>query len=94
MITAKNSIPIDINSEAEFITEHYFGYTKYNKNTTIEYGVTHPRWEQLKVLNYTIDVDFTCTYGNEFSFLQNLKPTSAMLAKGSKITIENKKILS
>ena len=94
MITAKNPIPIDINSEAEFITEHYFGYTKYNNAKTVEYGVTHPRWEQLEVLNYTIDVDFISTYGNEFSFLQDLKPTSAMLAKGSKITIENKKILS
>jgi len=94
MITAKNPIPIDINSEAEFITEHYFGYTKYNNAKTVEYGVTHPRWEQLEVLNYTIEVDFISTYGNEFSFLQDLKPTSAMLAKGSKITIENKKILS
>lgn len=94
MITAKNTIPIDINSEAEFITEHYFGYTKYNSNKTIEYNVTHPRWEQLEVLDYNIEVNFENIYGSEFSFLQNLKPTSAMLAKGSKITIENKKILS
>ncbi|MFZ4106740.1 YqjF family protein [Flavobacterium sp.] len=94
MITAKNTIPIDLNSEAEFITEHYFGYTKYNNNKTIEYNVTHPRWEQLEVLDYNIDVNFENIYGSEFCFLQNLKPTSVMLAKGSKITIENKKIIS
>ncbi len=94
MITTKNTIPIDLNSEAEFITEHYFGYTKYNSNKTIEYNVTHPRWEQLEVLDYNIEVNFENIYGSEFSFLQNLKPTSAMLAKGSKITIENKKIIS
>jgi len=44
MITSKNAIPIDLDSEAEFITEHYFGYTKYNSTKTIEYNVTHPRW--------------------------------------------------
>jgi len=48
----------------------------------------------LEVLDYTIEVNFENIYGLEFSFLQNLKPTSAMLAKGSKITIENKKIIS
>lgn len=94
MITSKNAIPIDLDSEAEFITEHYFGYTKYNSTKTIEYNVTHPRWEQLEVLDYNIEVNFENIYGLEFSFLQNLKPTSAMLAIGSKITIENKKILS
>jgi len=93
METAKNPLPIVQGSKAEFITEHYFGYTQYSKSKTSEYAVTHPRWEQLEVINYTIDVDFESTYGSDFAFLQNAQPVSTFLALGSKITIEGKKII-
>ncbi|WP_317194154.1 YqjF family protein [Hyunsoonleella ulvae] len=45
----------------EFITEHYFGYTK-NGLKTLEYEVEHPRWKHLVVKEYDIDVDFEKTY--------------------------------
>ncbi len=93
MKTSKNPIAIEIDSEAEFITEHYFGYTKFNDNKTIEYQVTHPRWQQLDVIETKIEVDFESVYGSDFAFLQNLKHASTFLAIGSKITIEGKKIL-
>lgn len=93
MKTDKKAIPIEPNSEAEFITEHYFGYTNYNKDKSIEYAVSHPRWEQLKVIESKIDVDFESIYGKDFKFLQDLKPTSEFLALGSKITIEGKKTI-
>lgn len=93
MNTDKNAIPIELNSEAEFITEHYFGYTRFNKNKTIEYEVTHPRWYQLQVIDATIDVDFKLIYGSDFAFLQKLQPESTFFALGSKITIEGKKII-
>ena len=32
----------EIDSEAEFITEHYFGYTKIDSAKTFEYEVRHP----------------------------------------------------
>lgn len=85
---------IEINSEAEFITEHYFGYTRYNEETTFEYEVTHPRWQQFEIVNHKIDVDFESVYGKDFTFLQTAKPTSVFLAKGSDITVENKKKLN
>ncbi|MBF7090732.1 DUF2071 domain-containing protein [Flavobacterium sp. ALJ2] len=89
--TEKEVKEIELNSEAEFITEHYFGYTKYDKNTTFEYEVTHPRWEQLAIIDYKIAVDFEDNYGKDFAFLNQTKPLSAFLAVGSKITVENKK---
>ena len=89
--TEKNPIEIEINSEAEFITEHYFGYTKVNKEKTFEYEVKHPRWQQYQVTNYYLDVEFKKTYGREFEFLNNQKPISVMLAVGSEISVENKK---
>lgn len=94
MTTGKIAIPIELNSETEFITEHYFGYTRYNDRKTIEYEVTHPRWKQLPVLDYQVKVDFESIYGEDFKFLQDLKPSSTFLALGSKITIEGKRTIT
>ncbi|MEO7976269.1 DUF2071 domain-containing protein [Flavobacterium sp.] len=91
--TQKESKEIELGSEAEFITEHYFGYTKYKDTTTFEYEVKHPRWQQLEVNNFMIKVDFKRNYGNDFDVLQNAKPISVILAKGSKIKVENKKTI-
>ncbi|UPZ16158.1 YqjF family protein [Flavobacterium humidisoli] len=89
--TKKELSKIEIDSEADFITEHYFGYTKIDEETTFEYEVTHQRWEQFEVLNHRIDIDFEKNYGTDFGFLQTQKPTSTFLAKGSKITVKNKR---
>jgi uncharacterized protein YqjF (DUF2071 family) len=89
--TQKEPIEIEANSEAEFITEHYFGYTKVNNKKTFEYEVKHPRWQQYRVTNHNLDVDFKKTYSKEFEFLNNQKPISVMLAVGSEISVENKK---
>ncbi|WP_376777025.1 YqjF family protein [Flavobacterium covae] len=83
--------PLDPESEAEFIMEHYYGYTKYAKNTTYEYEVQHPKWEQYTIKNYHIAVDFEKNYGKEFRFLNTVKPCSVYLAKGSVITVKNKR---
>ncbi len=84
---------IDHNSEAEFITEHYWGYAKLNDNKSNEYAVTHPKWEIYKVEDYEIKVDFKTVYGNEFEFINFLQPSSVMLAEGSEITVENKRTI-
>ena len=89
--TEINPIEIEVNSEAEFITEHYFGYTKVNDEKTYEYEVKHPRWKQLKVINHQIDVNFGEVYGNDFEFLIHQNPISVLLAIGSEISVENKK---
>ena len=91
--TENELIPIEENSEAEFITEHYYGYTKASNYKTIEYEVTHPKWKQYIVKEYTLNVNFEQVYGKEFAYLQHLKPVSFFVAKGSKITIEGKKII-
>jgi len=78
---------IAIGSEEEFITEHYWGYTKIGVNKTSEYGVEHPRWEVYPVKDYNIEVDFGINYGSDFAFLDNAKPHSVMLAEGSEIRV-------
>jgi uncharacterized protein len=91
-----NSIKVEIdrdlgvpatNSHGEFIIEHYWGYTKRGANRTDEYKVEHPKWELFSVKNEQINVDFGKTYGEEFAFLNNEKPFSILLAKGSEIAV-------
>lgn len=83
------------NSKEEFITEHYWGYTKVASNLTSEYGVEHPRWEVYPIKSYHIEVDFERNYGKDFSFLSKATPHSVMLAEGSLIQVlKGKKIRS
>jgi uncharacterized protein YqjF (DUF2071 family) len=86
--------PIAIGSEEEFITEHYWGYTKIKDALTSEYGVVHPRWEMYPIIDYEINVDFAATYGSNFDFLSHTKPNSVMLAEGSAIEVLNGKKIS
>ena len=78
-------------SETEFITEHYWGYTKINDSKTAEYEVRHPRWKAYQVLSHKIDVRFDLVYGNDFGFLNNQDPVSVMLAEGSEISVQGKR---
>jgi hypothetical protein len=87
VIADKTPQQLPAHSEAEFITEHYWGYTRVNENKTLEYKVEHPSWDIYNVNAYTIEVDFGELYGNEFSFLNNEKPLSVFLAEGSEIKV-------
>jgi len=91
--TKHNTTPLIENSKAEFIAEHYYGYTKH-KNKTYEYEVKHPKWKQKEVIEYAINVDFAANYGSDFKILNQLTPTSIFLAIGSDISVENKRIIN
>lgn len=80
---------VEENSEAEFISEHYWGYAK-NKSKTTEYEVKHPKWKQYLVEDYKVDIDFSTTYGKCFQELNVQKPASVFLMEGSEISVENK----
>ena len=78
-------------SEAEFITEHFWGYTKISDKKSAEYEVVHPRWSLYPVVNYAIDVDFGNLYGKDFEYLEGQKPVSVFLAEGSDIAVKKGK---
>jgi uncharacterized protein len=82
------AIDIDEGSEEEFITEHYWGYTKTRNNGTAEYEVEHPRWLVYPVKDYSIDVNFGAVYGSDFDFLKTATPKSVFLAEGSLIKVK------
>lgn len=85
--THKAPQPIAVGSEAEFITEHYWGYTRLNDRKTSEYRVEHPRWNSYEVMDYEINWDPGALYGPEFSFLRKATPTSVFMADGSEIAV-------
>ncbi len=71
----------------KFIFEHYFGYTKVNKNESIEYKINHPSWKINAITEYNINCNFNTFYGNDFEILNSTKPHSVMLAEGSDISV-------
>ena len=93
VIADKNATPIKDGSEEEFITEHYWGYTKISNEKTSEYGVEHPSWQIHTVKSYKIECDFEKLYGKEFAFLNENPADSVFMAKGSPIGILHKKNL-
>lgn len=87
-VTASSTaIDIPVGSEEEFITEHYWGYTKLGPNSTSEYGVQHPRWQVYPVETYRIKADFGENYGADFANLNQAEPDSVILAEGSEISV-------
>lgn len=84
----KNTQPLEPNSEAWFILEHYWGYNKLNDNTTIEYAVEHPTWEIHPVKSVALQADIDKLYGSAFSsFINGVNPHSVFLAKGSEVIV-------
>lgn len=84
---------MEAGSEAEFIAEHYWGYTRLGDQKTSEYRVEHPKWEIYDTRTYSIEVDFGSVYGQNFEFLKNETPLSVFLAEGSEIKVNEGKVI-
>lgn len=93
VIAASAAENITAGSEAAFIAEHYFGYSRYTAGKTYEYEVKHPRWQIHPVQQFDLHCDFENIYGKSFSFLQNTSPGTVFMAKGSEVTVSFKKLL-
>ena len=74
-------------SQAEFITEHYWGYNSQRNGSTLEYRVEHPRWRVYESSQTQLDCDVVGLYGERFRDCLNRKPASAFLAEGSAVTV-------
>lgn len=79
-------------SEEEFITEHYWGYTRQRDGSTMEYEVEHPPWRVQAVSDIGYDCDVEAIYGHEFvPFLG--EPASAFVADGSPVLVRRGTLL-
>ncbi len=87
--------PVDLKpgSEAEFITEHYWGYARWDERRTMEYQVEHPRWQVYPVQGWQAQVDFGAAYGDAFAGLSKAGPQSIFLAEGSDIVVRKGQLI-
>ncbi|MCO6429498.1 MAG: DUF2071 domain-containing protein [Deltaproteobacteria bacterium] len=74
-------------SEEEFITEHYWGYTRRSPTQTTEYRVHHPRWRIWRAESHQLTCDISALYGENFAGALSQQPASAFLAEGSEVAV-------
>lgn len=74
-------------SEAEFITEHYWGYTRQRDGGTLEYEVAHPRWAVWTADTARFDGTADRLYGSDLARILSAPPRSAFVAVGSAVSV-------
>jgi len=74
-------------SQEEFITEHYWGYSKQRDGGTVEYQVEHPRWRVWPAVDVACDGPIVSFYGDEFAAALAAGPRSSFVADGSAVTV-------
>lgn len=79
--------PLRSGSEAEFVAEHHFGYTRQRDGSTIEYAVEHPRWDVWEEVAPAFEGDAGALYGPEFARVLSGSPLSAFAAVGSRVAV-------
>lgn len=92
----ENSISVEVRgpaqslragTEAEFITEHYWGYARQRDGSTLEYQVEHPPWRVQECEPANLNCAIADLYGPEFVETMNRPPASAFLAEGSPVLV-------
>lgn len=74
-------------SDIEFVTEHYWGYTRRRDGRTSEYRVDHPRWPVRIASDTQLDCDVAALYGAHFAEYLHGTPASAFVAEGSPVAV-------
>jgi uncharacterized protein len=79
--------PATPGSHAEFITEHYWGYTRRRGGRTTEFRVAHPPWKVCTATASEFDCDVCGLYGQPFVECLSVRPASAFIVDGSEVTV-------
>lgn len=74
-------------SEEQFITEHYWGYTAQPNGRTKEYRVDHDRWKIWQTKNAKFNCNIASIYGESFVTPLSCEPISTFIAEGSPVTV-------
>lgn len=85
--TVGDDAPLVPGAEAEFIAEHYWGYTPQPDGSTLEYQVEHPPWRARAVREARLDAPVADLWGPEFVDVMAAPPTSAFVAEGSAVAV-------
>jgi uncharacterized protein YqjF (DUF2071 family) len=80
------SLPMEGSLE-QFITEHYWGYSRQPSGATVEYHVSHVPWKVWNATHAGFSGDTRDLYGDELSELLTKAPVSAFIAHGSPVKV-------
>jgi len=78
----------------QFITEHYWGYSRQKDGTTVEYHVTHDPWKVWNGTHANFSGNASDIYGEQLSELLKETPDSAFIADGSPVNVFRGRSLS
>jgi hypothetical protein len=87
VVPAGDAVTADAGSEEEFITEHYWGYSRLRGGGTVEYQVEHPRWRVWQAAEARLECRVRELYGPPFAAPLAGAPSSAFLADGSEVVV-------
>ena len=71
----------------QFITEHYWGYTKHRRGRSLEYRVEHVPWRVRRSTAAEFRGDADLLYGLDLGAVVCRVPDSAFIAAGSPVTV-------
>jgi uncharacterized protein len=71
----------------QYITEHYWGYSRQSAGHTLEYHVTHAPWHVRIASEAGFDGHAAKLYGKEFGQVLSHAPDSAYIADGSRVNV-------
>lgn len=79
--------PAKEGSLEQFITEHYWGYSRQRNGTALEYHVSHVLWNVQASTAAGFHGDVGDVYGFELGKVLQRRPDSAFIADGSSVTV-------
>jgi len=71
----------------QFITEHYWGYSKQRSGACVEYRVSHVPWQVWATTQASFEGDASRLYGRELAAVLQRPPDSAFVADGSPVIV-------
>jgi uncharacterized protein YqjF (DUF2071 family)/predicted DCC family thiol-disulfide oxidoreductase YuxK len=75
-------------SEAAFVTQHHWGYTRQQDGSTVEYEVEHPTWRVWDAIEPQLDADVAGLHGATLAeALSSAAPVSTIIAEGSAVVV-------
>ena len=87
-LTATGSpLPPARQSQAAFVTDHHWGYSRQRDGSTLEYRVEHPPWRLWAGAQPELGGDMAILYGAAVGKTLAGAPVSALVAEGSPVTV-------
>jgi len=83
----KPAVRPEESSVEHWFKEHRWGFGTTRRGKQHRYEVIHPTWEVYPVHSFEADIDWGVLYGNQWSLMNEVAPSSVVLAVGSAVSV-------